>query len=157
MRAEDCLIAQTVISAKLCNSSVSKTGVLVQTETQEKFALDGTPSTARTLQVCRVTLGCSRVYSGTGDFHPNLKDGDRSELCDVPGIAPAMPFHSLVARKATIKRRFDEYIIFKRSIPPVFDEDCCAMLPAVEMSRDACTSSHTLHLRLRQFLYQMAT
>ena len=97
------------------------------------------------------------MWSGSGDFHPNLKNGDKSELCDVPGIAPAVPHHSLVARKATTKRQFDEYMMFNRSIPLAPDEDCCSMLPAVEMLRDACSRSHASRLRLRRVLYQGAT
>mmetsp|Transcript_33632 Transcript_33632/g.76888 ORF Transcript_33632/g.76888 Transcript_33632/m.76888 type:complete len:141 (+) Transcript_33632:116-538(+) len=62
--------------------------------------------------VCRVTLGCSRVYKGSGDFHPSARH--TNELCDVPGVEPPLPHHSLIARKATtnVKDPFDEYIIF---------------------------------------------
>ncbi|KAJ1485311.1 hypothetical protein T484DRAFT_1945857 [Baffinella frigidus] len=58
--------------------------------------------------VCRVTLGCSRISTCTpADFHPRAPE---RELCDVPGTT--VPHHSLIARKATAKLRFDEYIFF---------------------------------------------
>ena len=38
-------------------------------------------------QVCRVTLGCSRPFTGTGDFH-SVCGGSRRELCDIPGTFP---------------------------------------------------------------------
>jgi hypothetical protein len=89
------------------------------------------------------------VYKGSGDFHPSARH--TNELCDVPGVEPPLPHHSLIARKATInvKDPFDEYIIFHRSIPPVPGEDWCTMLPAAGMSRDACTTSYASRLRLR--------
>ncbi|KAJ1466765.1 hypothetical protein T484DRAFT_1987620 [Baffinella frigidus] len=64
--------------------------------------------------VCRVTLGCSRVYKGSGDFHPSSKN--HSELCDVPGTAPPVTHHSLIARKATTNLQFDEYINFRSDL-----------------------------------------
>ncbi|KAJ1472222.1 hypothetical protein T484DRAFT_1841189 [Baffinella frigidus] len=65
---------------------------------------------ANASEVCRVTLGCSRVYSGSGDFHPSASNAN--ELCVVEGSDPAVPHHSLIARTATTNRLFDEYIIF---------------------------------------------
>ena len=168
-----CHTARTLHHARALEGVAKSQLPLKAVVSKVKIAFKGalnefTPSNTLAWQVCRVTLGCSRVHSGKGDFRPN---GDQRELCDVPGAEPEVPYHSLVARKATTKRRFDEYIIFHRSVPtststgsflplgasiatgpflPFSDEDCCALLPAVEMPRDAFTSSHASRRTLRE-------
>jgi len=150
MRVEDCLVVQTVESSKLRNGSASKTALLVQAEPQQKFTLSGTPSPVTPLAHCRYAGSRSDALACTRALATFAPTGTRESSVTCRGLSPrCRTTHSSRARRPP---HIDSTSTSFSTGPflPFSDEDCCAMLPAVEMSRDACTTSHTLRRTLRE-------